>query len=129
MRVSGERFAFDEDVWAEEVGRLSATGLAHADAVVARSEIERPGARIAVRPCESEGPDGTLLAGCAKAYVPLEVEPSRAPHGFVFAIRVRADSGRVTLRMLAFGERHPEPGSRSVYERAHKRLHGRYPDE
>ena len=68
MRVSGERFAFDEDVWAEEVGRLSATGLAHAD---------RPGARIAVRPCESEGPDGTLLAGCAKAYVPLEVEPSR----------------------------------------------------
>jgi len=31
--------------------------------------------------------------------------------------------------MLAFGERHPEPGSRSVYERAHKRLHGRYPDE
>jgi hypothetical protein len=29
------------------------------------------------------------------------------------------------LRFIAFGERHPEPGTRSVYERAHKRLHGR----
>jgi hypothetical protein len=30
---------------------------------------------------------------------------------------------------VAFGERHPQPGTRSVYERAHKQLHGRYPDE
>lgn len=30
--------------------------------------------------------------------------------------------------MIAFGERHPtNPRSRSVYERAHKRLHGHYP--
>lgn len=28
----------------------------------------------------------------------------------------------------AFGERHPDnPNTRSVYERAHKRLHGHYP--
>ena len=27
------------------------------------------------------------------------------------------------------GERHPRRGTRSVYERAHKRLHGRYPDQ
>jgi hypothetical protein len=30
--------------------------------------------------------------------------------------------------MIAFGERHPSnPASRTVYERAHKRIHGRYP--
>jgi len=30
--------------------------------------------------------------------------------------------------MIAFGERHPgDPRTRSVYERAHKRLHSRYP--
>ncbi len=129
MVVPGERFAFDEDVWAEEVGRLRGTGRAHACAVGARRDIERSRARIAARPCESEGPEATGLAGCAKVYAPLGVEPSRAPYGFVFAIRVESDSGRVVLRMLAYGERHPGPGTRSVYERAHKRLHGRYQDE
>jgi hypothetical protein len=33
------------------------------------------------------------------------------------------------LVFVAFGERHPKPGTRTVYERAHKRLHGRYPDQ
>jgi len=127
--VPGERFAFDQDVWAEEVGRLSAAGQGHRSAVGARGEIERPAARIAVRPCEAEGRDGSLLAGCAKVYVPLGVEPSRAPYGFVVAIRADAGSGRVALRLVAYGERHPSPGTRSVYERAHRRLHGRYPDQ
>jgi hypothetical protein len=36
---------------------------------------------------------------------------------------------RMELQLLAFGERHPPSGARSVYERAHKRLHGRYPDQ
>lgn len=31
-------------------------------------------------------------------------------------------------RDLLHGERHPAAG-RSVYERAHRRLHGRYPDQ
>lgn len=128
MAVVGERFAFDDDVWAEEIGRFSTSGRAHAVAVGARSDIERPDARIAVRPCESEGPDGTRLAGCVKVYAPLRTEPSRAPYGFVFAIRTQADSGRVALRMVAYGERHPSRG-RNVYERAHRRLHGRYQDE
>lgn len=127
--VPGERFAFDEDVWAEEVGRLSATGHPRVSAVSARRQIERPQARIAARACESDGPAATRLVGCAKVYVPLDVEPSLAPYGFVFAIRVAPGSGRVVLRMLAYGERHPGSGARSVYERAHRRLHGRYPDE
>jgi hypothetical protein len=60
--------------------------------------------------------------------VPLEAEPSQAPYAFVFAIRTQPASGRVGLWLLAFGERHPVAG-RSVYERAHKRLHGRYPEQ
>jgi hypothetical protein len=127
MRVGGERFAFDDDVWMEEVGRFGVGGRAHAAAVGARARVERAGARIAVRACDAEGADGTRLAGCAKVYVPLDAEPSRAPYGFVFAIRTEPASGRVGLRMLAYGERHPSLG-RSVYQRAHRRLHGRYPD-
>jgi hypothetical protein len=50
-------------------------------------------------PCE--GPDRTLLAGCAQVYVPLEAEPSRAPYGFVFAIRADQASGRVGLRLAS----------------------------
>lgn len=80
-----------------------------------------------MRRCEPAAADGRRLAGCAKVYVPLGTEPSRAPHGFVFALRADAESGRVILRLVAFGERHPSSG-RSVYERAHRRLHGRYPD-
>ena len=128
MRVGGERFAFDDDVWTEEVQRFGAGAPAHRAAVAARAQIERPGARVAVRACDAEGRDGTQLAGCAKVYVPLDVEPSRAPYGLVFALRTERLSGRVGLRMLAYGERHPTLGH-SVYERAHRRLHGRYPDQ
>jgi hypothetical protein len=44
-------------------------------------------------------------------------------------IASRGPKPAFSLRLLAFGEGHPRPGSRSVYERAHKRLHGRYPDQ
>lgn len=127
-RVPGERVAFDDDVWAEEVGRFNATGRAQTVAHAARAAIERPGARIAVRRCDAEGPDGTRLAGCAKVYLPLDLEASRSPYGFVFALRADSDTGRVMLRLVPYGERHPRTG-RSVYQRAHRRLHGRYPDQ
>ncbi len=80
-----------------------------------------------MRACEANANDGTRLNACAKVYVPIDIEPSRAPYGFVFALRTTMH-GRVTLRLIAFGERHPTAG-RSVYERAHRRLHGRYPDQ
>lgn len=127
--VAGERFAFDDSVWAEEVGRFDVAAEAHSSAIRARRDMERRGARIPVRPCETEGLDGTRLVGCAKVYVPVAAELSRAPYGFVFALRSDPSTGRVRLLLLAFGECHPRPGVRSVYERAHKRLHGRYPDE
>lgn len=38
--VDGERLAFDDDVWAEEVGRFSAGGSAQASASAARAQIE-----------------------------------------------------------------------------------------
>lgn len=90
--------------------------------------VERPGTRVALRACDPHGADGTRLAGHAKAYVPLDVEPSRARFGFVFVLATGGD-GRVMAWLAAYGERHPPPGVRSVYERAHKRLHGRYPDQ
>jgi hypothetical protein len=65
---------------------------------------------------------------CAKVYVPIAVTTSDAPYGFVLALRSDRESGRIVLRLIAFGERHPSAG-RSVYERAHKRLYGRYPDQ
>lgn len=96
----------------------------------ARNRIAANGvARTELRTCRADGDDGTRLARCLKVYVPLgEGAPSERPYGFVFEL-AEARGGGVTLRFLAFGERHPPSGTRSVYERAHKRLHGRYPDQ
>lgn len=80
--------------------------------------------------CRSEGSaDGTSLTSCVKIYVPLGKDgASEAPYGFVFELEMRSD-GALGLDFLAFGERHPRnERSRSVYDRAHRRLHGRYPD-
>jgi hypothetical protein len=52
---------------------------------------------------------------------------SDAPFGFVFRLTQNPD-GSLSWAMLAFGVRHPsDRDTRSVYERAHKRLHGHYP--
>jgi hypothetical protein len=78
--------------------------------------------------CADLGADGTSLNGLYKVYVPITDDPpSRRPLAFVFSAVER--EGEVYLRLQAFGERHPLRGTRSVYERAHKRLHGRYPDQ
>ena len=129
-RSSGHvEVGFDADVWSQEVERLSAQGAMRAAAGRARGEITANGvARSAVRACSPEGSDGTGRPRCLKVYVPLGDRPaSERPYAFVFELAV-GEHG-VTLRFIAFGERHPAPGTRSVYERAHKRLHGRYPDQ
>lgn len=129
-RVAGGRLVFADGVWAEEVERFSKVSQARRQAVVARRAIERPGASVALRPCKAHAEDGTRLAGCVKVYVPLDVEQSRARYGFVLALRAPKPAGSLVAVLLAYGERHPEhEATRSVYERAHKRLHGRYPDE
>ena len=117
---------FGTKEWVEEVHRLGAKSASRLRAEVARREIEA-GVAMVWRPCEPESSDGTHLPGCRKVYVPLAAEgASAAPYGFVFRL-VRTREG-LAWAFLAYGERHPQnEASKSVYERAHKRLHGRYP--
>ena len=122
---------FDADIWEQEVDRFPERSRARSAAERARRELEDSASvRSNLRRCAREGEDGTRLANCVKAYIPLDRPGSEAPFGFVFQAGIgEGPPRRLELRLLAFGERHPGPGTRSVYERAHKRLHGRYPDE
>ncbi len=117
-------------MWAEEVERFAARSPARVAAQRERKQLEDVGiGTSALLRCDAAGTDGTRLAGLLKAYVPIADDPPSArPFGFVFAPAVDAD-GEVYFELVAYGERHPRPGSRSIYERAHKRLHGRYPDQ
>lgn len=117
----------DDEIWAEEVERLQPRSPGRVQAEKARRQIETEVPRLPWQPCEKEGPGGTRLALCVKLRIPLGQEgASSAPHGFVFALS-KVDGG-LALRMVAFGERHPtNPRTHSVYARAHRRLHGRYP--
>jgi hypothetical protein len=127
----GDRVAvlIDPEVWREEVERLDARSSARIADERERRKLETDGVgRGLLERCDEQAPDGSQLGGLLKAYVPLREGPaSRRPFGFVF--RPGREQGRLGLGMLAFGERHPRPGTRSVYERAHKRFHGRYPDQ
>jgi hypothetical protein len=118
---------FGEREWAEEVERYAPNAAARLSAETARREIEGGRSDLARKPCESPGPDNTILPGCRKLYLPLDAEgASAAPFGFVLQA-MRTEKG-LAWNFLAFGERHPDnPATRTVYERAHKRLHGRYP--
>jgi hypothetical protein len=74
-----------------------------------------------LRACDANGRDGTNLGGCVKVYLP----PPLGPWGAVFTGAI-SETGKVpTLLLLAAGERHPsKPWRPSVYEVAHRRLHG-----
>ncbi len=119
---------FGTKEWAEEVERYVPSALARVSAEKARREIEAGEKKLVWRPCEAVGGDGTRLPGRRKLYVPLGPEgASAAPYGFVFPL-VKTSDGGLVWNFLAFGERHPAAqATRSVYERAHKRLHGHYP--
>jgi hypothetical protein len=113
--------------WEEEVRRLDARSPARAQAEAARKAIEGGRVKLAWKRCLPHGPDDTRLPGCRKLYVPLGHDAaSEAPYGFIFQLIAKPDS-TLAWNMIAFGERHPsDPRTRSVYERAHKRLHSRY---
>jgi len=119
-------FVFAEATWSQEVGRLRERSPARAQAERARREIEE-GSSVQRFKCKAEGDDGTRLPGCIKVYVPLGRQgASEAPYGFVFQVIQRGEG--LAWAFIAFGERHPDdPDERTVYERAHKGLHGRYP--
>lgn len=116
-------------VWRDEVERFGERTTARIAGERERARLERDGIDLsALERCDAEGSDGTRLAGLVKVYVPItDGPPSERPFGFVFAA-ARGETG-VYFALVAFGERHPMPRTRSVYERAHRRLHGRYPDE
>ena len=71
-----------------------------------------------LRKCDAEARDGTRLAGCVKLYIPQ-------PAGRWGAVFLGGQAGgKLTLFLLAVGERHPgAPWKPSVYEIAHRRLH------
>jgi hypothetical protein len=127
MAAAERRLAvrFDEAVWREAVRGFSRRPLEVA--TTARSDAERRGVALAdVLPCEARGPDGTALAGCAKLYLPIgDAPPSERPFGFVLQLARAKDS--LIWVFVAFGGRHPKPGVRTVYERAHRQLHGSFP--
>lgn len=116
-------------VWEEEVERLAPGSRARIAAERERRGFEREGIELTdLSRCDAAGPDGTKLTGLLKTYVPLTAGGASArPFGLVFA-PARGEYGPY-LELVAYGERHPRKGTRSVYERAHKRLHGRYPDQ
>ena len=81
--------------------------------------------RLGARALFSRGKDRTSLEGLVKVYAPIsDAPPSERPYNFVF---IPTREG--VLGLVAYSERHPASGARSVYQRAHKRLDGRYPNE
>lgn len=116
--------------WQEEVERFGPGSRPRAQAQQARIAIQSRQTDLAWQRCEADGPGGTKLPGCRKLYVPLGMPgASDAPFGFVFQLSQESD-GALVWRMIAFGERHPrDRRTRNVYERAHKRLHGHYPEQ
>lgn len=118
---------FDESVWREAVRGFSHG--AQAIATSARRDAERRGVALAdVLPCEAHGPDGTALAGCVKLYLPFgDAPPSERAFAFVLQLARETDSTLIWV-FVAFGHRHPRAGVRSAYERAHRQLHGRFPE-
>jgi hypothetical protein len=117
---------FGAGEWMEEIERFEPKADARLKAQSARREIEAGRDKSAWKPCEAQSDDGTRLPGCRKLYIPLGQEgASAAPYGFVFQLVKTAEG--LAWNFIAFGERHPgNAQTRSVYERAHKRLHGRY---
>ena len=117
---------FDERIWREAIRGFSGRSLEIATG--ARAKAARDGVALAeLLPCEASGPGGTSLTGCAKLYLPIaDAPPSERPFAFVLQLAREAESELVWV-FVAFGPRHPGEGVRSVYERAHRQLHGRFP--
>jgi hypothetical protein len=85
-----------------------------------RRRIERDGINTSVLlRCDAVEADGTLMAGLVKTYVPIDYVPRlTVPSGSCSPL-APTRTGAVCLELVAFGERHPRPTTRSVYERAH----------
>lgn len=106
---------FTDDAFDEDIAR---GGRAAVEAV--REHYQQDGVPIdELRHVQDEGPDGTVLPGCLKVYLP----PPDGRFGMVFKL-VIGETG-ASLRYLAFGVRHHPKDSHAptVYKLAHERLH------
>lgn len=119
---------FDERIWTDAIRGFSGQSLD--TALTARRALERDGVSLGqLIACEPLGPGRTELSGCAKLYLPIgEESPSRRPFAFVLQL-ARDTTGDLVFVFVAFGLRHPGRGVRNVYERAHRQLHGKFPDQ
>ncbi len=97
---------FDEDALNEDLERLSVS--AEVALHEFRKELGRQGGirRSRLRACQTEGRDGTRLAGCVKTYIPWP----DGRFGAVFA-PVTHPKRPMALRVFAFGVRHHPQGS------------------
>lgn len=113
-------------MWREEVERLDARSPVRIAAERERGPLEEAGiALVQLQRGDELGDDQTRLPRLVKAYLPIiDAAASERPYGMVFS----PEPGPL-LVFVSFGERHPQPGTRSVYERAHKRRWGRYPGQ
>ena len=118
---------FDERVWRDAIRGFSGNPLQ--TAVSARARLERDGVALdELLPCQTLGPDQTRLAGCGKLYLPITDQPaSSRPFAFVLQLARDTHDDALVWVFIAFGHRHPAAGVRSVYERAHRQLHGGFP--
>jgi hypothetical protein len=116
-------------VWRAEVERFDPRSPARLAAERARHRLESDGLALTdLRRCDAQAADRTTLAGLVKVYVPIGDAPS-SERPYAFVLSPAHGEPIAALALVAFGERHPRRGARSVYQRAHKRLHGRYPDQ
>lgn len=107
-----------EEALAEDLAH--ATEAAQAAITAAVDELRESGARSEwLLRCEEQARDGTRLGGCVKLYIPRPA----GQWGVVLA--ADEEASKPALVLLAVGERHPaRPWRPSVYEVAHRRLHG-----
>lgn len=121
MRARFLGHLFDRDL-----ERHEAASRARDVAERARAEFEDAGVpRPELVRCASEGRDGTRLAGRLKVYLPLNAD--ERPFRMIFSPIVHEHE--LALLYLAFGVGHQPRGSHAptVYEIAHRRVHGRWP--
>lgn len=106
------------EVLTEDLARCTPAARDAIEAIV--ETLREEGApREWLRRCEEEGRDGTRLGGCVKLYIPQ-------PAGQWGAVLTGdEEASKPALVLIAAGERHPtQSWKRSVYEIAHRRLHG-----
>ena len=111
--------SIDEAMLEEDLARVTDTGRAAIRPVI--EQLRGAGApKNWLKRCEAEHRDGTDLGGCVKLYIP---QPA-GPWGAVLTGDRKA--AIPTLVLLAVGVRHHprESNAPTVYQLAHRRLHG-----